>query len=56
MKVSKPIMQITLWQELKIQQSCLSMHLVQWNWASWFNQNKVFEVEPLKLPLYFFPK
>jgi hypothetical protein len=29
MKVSKPIMQITLWQELKIQQSCLSMHLVQ---------------------------
>jgi hypothetical protein len=28
-KVSKPIMQITLWQELKNQRSCLSMQLVQ---------------------------
>jgi len=28
-KVSKPITQMSLWQELKNQRTCLSMHLVQ---------------------------
>lgn len=55
-KVSKPTTQMSLWQELKNQRTCLSMHLVQWNCASWFNQKRTFSVEPFKLPLYFFPK